>query len=125
MQLTCPHCKRVLEFSGEQPAFCGFCGKPLAEARPESTVQSETKLAVPPGTGADDAEPEMVGGYRLIRRLGAGGMGTVYEAEDCGTRRRVALKLLAPHFAESSEAVQRFRQEGRLASAIAHPRCVF
>jgi uncharacterized RDD family membrane protein YckC len=52
-------------------------------------------------------------------------MGTVYEAEEQGSGRRVALKLLAPHAASSPEALERFRQEGRLASQIAHPRCVF
>jgi hypothetical protein len=69
--------------------------------------------------------PERVAGYRLIRALGSGGMGTVYEAEDSQFGRRVALKLIAPGHLESHDAVQRFRQEGRLASTIAHPRCVF
>src|SRR5262249_48355158 len=79
-----------------------------------------------PGGGGDgNGAPETVGGYRLIRRLGGGGMGTVYEAEDLSSGRRAALKLVLPEYASSPEAVQRFRREGRLASAIAHPRCVF
>src|SRR5262249_41725384 len=61
----------------------------------------------------------------LGRKVGAGGMGSVYEAEDVKTGRRVALKLIAPEYAGSPEAVERFRQEGRLASMVAHPRCVF
>jgi hypothetical protein len=69
--------------------------------------------------------PEIIGNYRLLRTLGGGGMGTVYEAEDRATGRHVALKLIAPQFAASRDTVERFRQEGRLASAIAHPRCVF
>jgi hypothetical protein len=68
--------------------------------------------------------PPPVGGYRPVRLLGAGGMGRVYEAED-PSGRRVALKLLSPDFAASRVAVERFRQEGRLASRINHPRCVF
>src|SRR5256714_7399005 len=52
-------------------------------------------------------------------------MGTVYEAEDNEGRRRVALKLIAAEFATSQEAVERFRLEGKLASAFVHPRCVF
>jgi uncharacterized RDD family membrane protein YckC len=52
-------------------------------------------------------------------------MGTVYEAEDTATQRHVALKLIAPEYGTSAESVQRFRQEGRLASAVAHSRCVF
>jgi hypothetical protein len=52
-------------------------------------------------------------------------MGAVYEAEDAGAGRRVAVKLIRPEFADSTEAVERFRREGRLASTIQHPRCVF
>jgi hypothetical protein len=52
-------------------------------------------------------------------------MGTVYEAEDSQFGRHVALKLIAPGFITSRDAVDRFRQEGRLAGTIAHPRCVF
>jgi hypothetical protein len=52
-------------------------------------------------------------------------MGTVYEAQEDATGRRVALKLLAPEYAESADAVARFRREGQLASALTHPRCVF
>ncbi len=52
-------------------------------------------------------------------------MGTVYEAEDRQTGRRVALKRIAASGASSAEAIERFRREGRLASTIAHPRCVF
>jgi hypothetical protein len=65
-----------------------------------------------------------VAAYRLLRRLGGGGMGTVYEAEDPGGR-RVAIKLLPSGNELTAEAVERFRREGRLASAISHPRCVF
>ncbi len=79
----------------------------------------------PGADGADgEAVPETVGGYRLLRVLGEGGMGRVYEAEDASGE-RVAVKLLAPGVAGSATALERFRQEGRLASRIAHPRCVF
>ena len=57
--------------------------------------------------------------------LGAGGMGTVYEAEAPGTGTRVAVKLLSSRLASNPTSVERFRQEGRLASQLAHPRCVF
>jgi hypothetical protein len=66
-----------------------------------------------------------VGGYRLLRPLGSGGMGTVYEAEDTASGRRVALKLISPDYAGSTDVVERFRREGRLASTLSHPRCVF
>src|SRR5262249_22276306 len=69
--------------------------------------------------------PETVGGYRLLRRLGGGGMGTVYEALDTTSGRHVALKLLTPQAESSPEALERFRQEGRPASKISHPPGVF
>jgi hypothetical protein len=52
-------------------------------------------------------------------------MGTVYEAEEPGSGRHVALKIIRPEFADSPDAVERFRREGRLASTLSHPRCVF
>jgi hypothetical protein len=72
----------------------------------------------------ENATPAAVGGYRLLRLLGSGGMGRVYEAEGPGGQ-RVAIKLLSPGIADSPTALQRFREEGRLASRVAHPRCVF
>jgi serine/threonine protein kinase len=70
-------------------------------------------------------EPLVIGGYRLIRPIGGGGMGKVYEAEEPDGGRRVALKLIAREYRSSRETVERFRREGRLASQITHPRCVF
>jgi hypothetical protein len=52
-------------------------------------------------------------------------MGTVFEAEDEAQGRRVALKLISRGYVASDDAIRRFRQEGRLASAVTHPRCVF
>jgi hypothetical protein len=130
MTLSCPRCTRVLEFSGERPSFCAYCGQPLGDPRLEATVAHESgeptldHSATQPA-GPDRGDPERVAGYRLIRPLGRGGMGTVYEAEDSHFGRRVALKLIARSHVASREAVERFRQEGRLASALAHPRCVF
>jgi eukaryotic-like serine/threonine-protein kinase len=119
MQLTCPHCQQVLQFSGKRPTFCAYCGKSLPSLDAASTVAFD-------GAGfLDDETPSEVGGYRLLRPLGEGGMGRVYEAEDASSGRRVALKLISAKYAGSSDAVERFRREGRLASGVAHPRCVF
>jgi len=91
-----------------------------------SPVADAPTLAPVAATSGDFAEiPETVGNYRLIRELGAGGMGRVYEAEDTGSGQRVALKLVLPHLVTSQESLDRFRQEGQLASTISHPRCVF
>jgi len=132
--LTCPRCRRTLSTAdpGGPPAFCMYCGQRLstASADPNTPVPAGmvTGSFVPftdTGEPAPEPPPAVVGGYQLVRFLGAGGMGTVYEAEAPDTGTRVAVKLLSGRLATNPSSVERFRQEGRLASQIGHPRCVF
>jgi len=64
------------------------------------------------------------GRYRIERRLGRGGMGTVYEAADTALERRVALKVIRDDLLGSAEAAERFRTEARAAAGFAHPNVV-
>lgn len=64
------------------------------------------------------------GPYRIVRPIGRGGTGAVYEAEEMDSGRRVALKLLNERLNDRAER-ERFEREGRLAASINHPHCVF
>jgi hypothetical protein len=129
MQLTCGKCHQVIEFSGARPAYCAYCGQALSDteplARPECLHEAPTLAPGEPGAPLAAESPTVVGGYKLIGAIGAGGMGTVYEAEEIATGRRVAIKLTSPGYASAADTLERFRQEGRLASMVGHPRCVF
>ncbi len=67
-----------------------------------------------------DYSGRVLGGYRLLRRLGSGGMADVYLAEQASLHRRVAVKVLRPTTLAQAEAVDRFTQEARAAAALVH-----
>ena len=74
---------------------------------------------------ADGAEASLVGEvldgrYKVVKKLGEGGMGEVYAAEHVHIEKKVAIKLLRPEIVSNQEAVTRFRQEARSASSIGH-----
>ncbi len=66
----------------------------------------------------------LAGTYRIVRLIGEGGMGAVYEAKHTRLPRRFAVKVLFPHVAQHQEAVERFRQEAMITSELGHPHIV-
>src|SRR5688572_24655558 len=99
----------------------GVCPKCLLKLGLASQLASGSLPATAKGLRADGniEEPFDFGGYRILRLLGKGGMGAVYEAEQAGTGRRVALKVLGQSL-DTPEMRQRFVREGQLAASVRH-----
>jgi hypothetical protein len=144
IEFTCTHCGhplRVNDAAAGKKCRCSGCGKatpiPIKAALVGVRVPTVTEGLSHPS--AMPAAPELcdflsppegpdeigrLGGYRVLRVLGAGGMGVVYEAEDPRLKRPVALKAMLPVVAASATNRQRFVREAQAAAAIEHDQIV-
>jgi hypothetical protein len=95
----------------------------LEQAAPTSGSESESSATAPSAVSAAGL-PEQVGDYRIVREVGRGGMGVVYEAEQQSLGRRVALKVLLRHAAQDARMLSRFRRECRAAAQLHHTNIV-
>jgi eukaryotic-like serine/threonine-protein kinase len=108
---TCPDCGASLK---PGTPYCSACLLSAGQATEPTEPVSAGLIVLPCDFGA----------YRLLRKLGAGGMGVVYEAEERATGRRLALKVLRQAI-DTEEQRKRFRREGRLAASINHPNSLY
>jgi serine/threonine protein kinase len=113
MGIQCPKCQHE---NPDDTLYCGKCGGPLKSAEGISV----TKTFITPVDRLQKGST-VAGRYNIIKKLGRGGMGVVYKAEDIRLKRTVALKFLHPDMIRDQEAKERFIQEAQAAAALDHP----
>jgi hypothetical protein len=120
--------------AGERPSIDDLAARypelagPIRRLLP-ALVRVERDLSIEVEAGAQELPPlpiidKWLGDYRILREIGRGGMGVVYEAEQISLSRRVALKVLPRQVAGDGEALERFRREAKAAARLHHTNIV-
>src|SRR6187399_1276966 len=102
----------------------GFAALWSSDGATRSFSPSATGTGLPADLPFLFAPGQRFGPYLIVRPLGKGGMGQVYEAEETDSGRRVAMKILSRGLGDDEER-QRFLNEGQLAASLSHPNCVY
>jgi serine/threonine protein kinase len=105
--LYCPSCNNPISPGTK---FCASCGHQLEAAD---------------DTAKDRLIGQFIGGrYRVEAKLGEGGMGAVYRAEQVAMKRKIALKVLHPHLSADQQLIERFHREAAASSKLSHPNTI-
>jgi serine/threonine-protein kinase len=116
---TCSSCGAALT---ETSRFCSACGRATSPDDTATRTVAATFLSSrTPSDGRFLPGTTIAGRYRIIALLGQGGMGEVYRADDLTLNQPVALKFLSPAITGNAAAVERFRNEVRIARRVSHP----
>ncbi len=113
--MTCGSCNAALE---PEARFCPSCGHAIAPTEPSANHH------LPSAQTASMVGREVGGRYRILAKLGEGGMGAVFRAEQISLKRKVALKVLRPELSADPGLVRRFNAEAELAAKLNHPNTV-
>ena len=131
--LSCPHCQTQLKLNrpprSNKTARCPKCKGivPLATGhspKPPAASSSEKEEGIFLAPAQQPDELGQLGPYRVLSRIGAGGMGMVFRAEDPTLRRQVALKVMLPQYASNPTRKARFLREAHAQARVEHEHIV-